>query len=76
MALNIDMRHPRIFVDQEPASFRAGHHGGHLEVVRGTAYVTIEGDPEDHLLTQGQELSFAPHRLVVVQGLPEAIVAA
>ncbi len=49
----------------------------HSHVVRvlcGTAYVTVEGDREDHFLGSGEELEVGAHHLALIQGWPEAQV--
>ena len=45
-----------------------------VEVVQGTAYVTHEGDWEDYIVKQGQELCIRSAGLTVIQGFPSAEV--
>lgn len=49
-------------------------HSHKVRVLKGTAYVTMEGDKADYFLDQGQELKVGAHHLMVVQGWPEAEV--
>ncbi len=56
-------------------SHRPGDNRHSIRVVDGEAYVTEEGAPEDWFLHSGDTLPLAPHRLVVVQGHPEAVFA-
>jgi hypothetical protein len=41
-----------------------------LSVLNGTVYVTVEGDPIDHILKPGDSMEIPPRRKVVSQGLP------
>lgn len=49
-------------------------HSHKVKVLRGTAYVTMEGDAADYFLSQGQELKVGAHHLTIVQGWPDAEV--
>lgn len=38
-----------------------------LQIVNGSAWITIEGEPDDYVLRAGDALELAPGRLVVVE---------
>ena len=53
--------------------FRVGPGDAHsVRVLHGTAYITTEGDAQDHFLSSGDEIEFDSHRLTLIQGWPEA----
>ena len=41
-----------------------------IKVLGGTAYITREGDFEDYIVREGEDLCIKDHGLVVVQGFP------
>jgi hypothetical protein len=49
-------------------------HAHRLRVLRGTAYITKEGDAADYFLQPGQEMEVESHHLTLVQGWPEVEV--
>lgn len=50
------------------------HHDQTLHVERGLAYVTTDGDLEDHFVAAGEDITLPGHHLTVVQGWPDALV--
>ncbi|HSJ00968.1 MAG: DUF2917 domain-containing protein [Verrucomicrobium sp.] len=45
-----------------------------LKGYRGQAWVTMEGDPEDHLLRPGMELEFCGPGLLVAEALNDGVI--
>ena len=45
-----------------------------LKVQKGQVWVTIEGDEEDYVLEEGESLPPQENRLVVLQGLEQALI--
>lgn len=54
---------------------RPGQRGLAVTCRAGTLLLTQEGDPEDHVLLQGDAFQAAPRGLVVVRALSEGAVA-
>jgi ABC-type nitrate/sulfonate/bicarbonate transport system substrate-binding protein len=44
-------------------------HGGHLQVTQGTVWLTIDRQPEDHVLTRGQGIELPAGARALVQAL-------
>ncbi len=51
-----------------------GKHGLVARVERGTLVVTQTGDPEDHVLAEGDEVRLAAHGLAVAWALAPAVL--
>lgn len=51
-----------------------GMAGRRVRLIRGRAWVTIEGDPHDHILGPGEDLVIPSPGRVAVQALEEACV--
>jgi hypothetical protein len=45
--------------------------GVHIQAEKGTLYITLPGDPDDHILQPGESIEFGSRGLILVQGLPE-----
>ena len=57
-------------VDNQHAARLSDHRPLQVQVVSGTAYLTMEGDDRDYLLQSGDVLCFKDKGQIVVQGLP------
>ncbi len=62
--------------DNGTLRLRPGRDGLRVRCEAGTVLATFRGDPEDHVLEAGQELSFVGRGLVVVWALSDASVTA
>lgn len=51
-----------------------GQRNSLFTVQKGRIWVTIEGDQEDYILNEGQSFPIQKNRLVVLQGLEQALI--
>lgn len=56
-------------LDAENFAHLRGHAGTCLHVASGTLWLTIDGEPDDRLLGQGQSVALPPGAHVLVQAL-------
>jgi len=62
--------------DNQTLRLHPGRDGLLVRCEAGTVLVTFRGDPDDHVLTAGEELSLVGRGLVVVWALSDASVTA
>ena len=51
-----------------------GARDAYLECIEGMAWLTVEGQPGDFLLTRGERLRIESNGLALIQGLPSVSV--